>query len=122
MIYEPVFQGSILRLERGWKASPESIGLLLPCKQLSTEAIDASYRNVVIEVDHSFPDLDTWVCQVPLKYLQQIVKIRKIFRLPSWRFFEASCYDRTGFANWQNLTSTGTWATLTVFKFQTVVS
>ncbi len=75
MIYKEIFHGCTLTLERRKKASPASIGLLLTSKQLSAEAIDVYYRNVVVEVDDRFRDLDTWVCQVPLKYLKQIPKM-----------------------------------------------
>ena len=98
MIYKQVFKGCVLRLERRKKASPESIGLLLTCKQLSVEAIDVYYRNVVIEVDRFFADLDIWVCQVPLRYLKQIPKIKLVLIESSCGVFEAPWEDKTALA------------------------
>lgn len=50
IIYGMVFEGCILELRRiNDEQSPESVGLLLVCKQTFAEAIDLYYRNVTVE-------------------------------------------------------------------------
>jgi 1-acyl-sn-glycerol-3-phosphate acyltransferase len=72
LIYDIALAGTILKLDYDSpKPSPESLGLLLACKQMYTETIDVYYRHVIVATQ--FPETFThWAQQIPRERLQQI--------------------------------------------------
>ena len=70
------------------------------------EAVDVYYRNVTVEILHYMLDLDIWFCQVPLKYLKQIPKIKKIIRPQSGPFIAVFYETLTRLAKHHLSTST----------------
>ena len=75
-IYSIVFQGCTTKLDASkHKATPDSLGLLIACKQTYTETIDVYYRNVTLHWRYvrTFPK---WAQHLPRTFFQQIRNIQ----------------------------------------------
>jgi hypothetical protein len=78
IIYGMVFEGCILELRRNdAKRSPESVGLLLACKQTFKETINLYYCNVTVESPMAVAIIN-WVRRLPHQHSYLIPEIKLI--------------------------------------------
>ena len=76
IIYGMVFQGCTTKLDASkHKATPDSLGLLIACKQTYTETIDVYYRNVTLHWRY-VRTFQRWAQHLPRKFFQQIPNIQ----------------------------------------------
>ena len=76
MIYEMAFQDCVVKVNAKGKSSlPESIGLLLACKQTSSEALIIYYSSTTAESRHLKGPME-WAERLPHEYFRQIPQIR----------------------------------------------